>query len=107
MGYLEWGKDQKMFLFQVEGTLLSKLIADPMSVIHPLTVLPMAGQLLLLISLFQKNPGKKITYTGLSFLGILMLFIFFIGLVSFHIKVIASVIPFIVTGILTIRYHLK
>lgn len=107
MGYLEWGTENRMYLFQVEWVLFSKLFTDPLSVIHPFTLLPLTGQLLLLFSLFQKYPGKKITFTGLSCLSVLLLFIFFIGLISFKFKIITSVIPFLITGVITIQHHLK
>lgn len=55
IGYLEWGKDASVFFFQAEAQILSKLFTDTQSVLHPLILLPLAGQLLLLITLFQKN----------------------------------------------------
>lgn len=103
LGYLEWGTDQKMFLLQGEMEILTKLFDDPLSALHPFTVLPLFGQILLLITLFQSKPSKLLTYSGLGCLSILLLFMFFIGLISFNYKIVLSTIPFIVTGILTIR----
>jgi hypothetical protein len=53
MGYLEWGGDSHSYLFQAEVEVLSKLFVDPVSVLHPLTVLPLAAQVILLLTLFQ------------------------------------------------------
>jgi len=61
-GYLEWGGNNHLFLFQAEGEIFSKLISDPTSVIHPFILLPIIGQALLLITLFQKTPHKLISY---------------------------------------------
>ena len=65
IGYLEWGQDMSMFLFQGELDVISKLFTDPLSVLHPFTLLPLLGQILLLITLFQKNPSKVLTYVGI------------------------------------------
>lgn len=55
LGYLEWGGDNHIFLFKAEAEILSKLFTDPLSVLHPFTLLPLAGQIILLITLFQKK----------------------------------------------------
>lgn len=106
IGYLEWGTDSKMFLFQGEMEILSKLFTDPTSVAHPFTLLPLFGQLLLLVTLVQKQPNKILTYTGLGCIGILLAFMFVIGLMSFNVKILLSAVPFLVTAVFTIR-HLR
>jgi hypothetical protein len=58
LGYLEWGTGNKMFLFQGELLIITKLFSNPESVIHPFILLPLFGQVLLIITLFQKQPGK-------------------------------------------------
>jgi len=107
LGYLQWGKDQHMYLFQMELELLRKLFTDPMSVIHPFTLLPLFGQLLLIITLWQKQVSKKLTYLGIGCLGLLLLFLFIIGCLGLHLKIILSSVPFILTSIVTILYHQK
>lgn len=66
VGYLEWGTDQKMFLIQGEFYVISKLFTDPTSVLYPLTLLPLAGQLILLYTLIQKQPNKIVTLIGIG-----------------------------------------
>lgn len=107
IGYLEWGKDNTMFLFQGELEILTKLFTDPISVIHPLTLLPLLGQLVLLVTLFQKQPSKILTLIGLGAIALLLLLMFVVGLISLNPKIIASTTPFIVLGILTILHHRK
>lgn len=104
-GYLEWGKDNETFLFQAEAEILMKLFSNPESVIHPFTLLPMFGQILLIITLFQKNPGKILTYIALACIGLLLMFMFIIGLMSLNGKILISTIPFLITAFLTIRHH--
>ncbi len=104
-GYLEWSGNSHMFLFQAEGEIILKLFTHPTSVIHPFTVLPMIGQIILLITLFQKKPNKTLTYIGMGGLGILLTFMFFIGVISLNSKILFSTIPFLIISIFTIKFH--
>jgi hypothetical protein len=105
MGYLEWGKDNGSFLFQMEAEIFSTLSADPTSVIHPFIILPVAGQIVLFITLFQKRPNKYMTLTGMAGIGILLVFMFVIGLISLRYKIVVSTIPFLSIAFLTISQH--
>jgi hypothetical protein len=105
IGYLEWGKDSRSFLFQAEAEVLRKLFTDPLSVIHPFTLLPLLGQIILLFTLFQKQPSKRLTLIGMGSVAVLLLFIFVIGLLSRNYKILLSTLPFILTGALTIAHH--
>lgn len=105
MGYLEWGQDQSIFLFQAEADLIWKGLTNPGAVIHPFTMLPLLGQLALVATLFQKTPGKKLTSAGIVGIGLLLAFMCLIGLMSFNLKIFASTIPFLVMAVLTARHH--
>ena len=107
VGYLEWGKDNKSFLFQAESAIISKFLVDPGSVVHPFIVLPLAGQLLLFFTLFQKRPNRVLTFLGIAGLGILFALMLVIGLISLNYKIVLSTIPFLVIGLLTFRHHKK
>lgn len=71
--------------------------------LHPFTVLPMAGQLLLVFTLFQKMPSKGLTYVGLGCLGMLLGLMLAIGLMGFQYKIIISTLPFFVVSFFAIR----
>ena len=107
IGYLEWGKDNHRFLFQLEMEVLSKLFKDPLSVIHPFTLLPLIGQILLFITIFQKKPSKLFTYLGMGGIGILLVLMFAIGIMSKNLKILASTIPFLVMGVMVILHYRK
>ncbi|MBK7867734.1 MAG: hypothetical protein IPJ75_12585 [Ignavibacteriales bacterium] len=107
LGYLEWGKDERIFLLEGEILIISKLFTDFTSVIHPFILLPMAGQILLIVTLFQKSPSRLLTYLGLGSIGILLFFMFLIGLLSLNYKIFLSTIPFLVTGFFVIMKNRK
>lgn len=107
LGYLEWGGNNHIFLFKAEADILSKLFTDPLSVLHPFTLLPLAGQILLLFTLFQKTPGKTLTYISITGLGLLLGFMFVVGVMSRNVKIILSTIPFLVVAVLAIKHYSK
>jgi NAD/NADP transhydrogenase beta subunit len=102
LGYLEWGVDNSAFLFQAEYEIFTKLFSDPISGLHPFVVLPLIGQLLLLITLFQKEPGKRITLIGIGCVGLLLGLMFIIGIIGPDIKILLSTLPFIVTATIVV-----
>lgn len=103
LGYLQWGKNQELFLFEAEAILLTKLVHEPSSILHPFTILPLLGQLLLFITLFQQNPNKWLSYIGITCLGILLGFMLFIGIISLKYKICLSTLPFWVLAFLVVR----
>jgi hypothetical protein len=103
LGYLEWGTDNHSFLFQAESEIISKLFSDPGSAIHPLTILPLIGQLLLLFTLVQKTPSRRLTYWGMAGLGILLLVVLLVGILGRNYNVALSTLPFWVFAYLRIR----
>ncbi|MBK9270363.1 MAG: hypothetical protein IPM48_02105 [Saprospiraceae bacterium] len=104
-GYLEWGKVQHSFLFEAEAEFISKLLTDPVSVLHPFTILPMFGQIILIATLFQKKVSRAWTYIGMVCLAILICFMCFVGFLGSNYKIVLSTLPFLITTILTIRFH--
>lgn len=106
IGYLEWSGDSSSFLFQAEAQIFSKIFYDPQSVLHPFTVIPFIGQMLLVFTLFQNKPSRILMYTGIFALGFLMVFLFVIGLISMNLKIAASTAPFLAVAIITL-IHLR
>jgi len=107
LGYLEWGGCNHLFLLQAEGELLRKMFSDPTSVIHPFTIMPLAGQIILAITLFQKTPSKVLTFIGIGCIILLFLLMLFIGISTKNLKIFSSTIPFIFLSVLTILRYKK
>lgn len=96
LGYLEWGGGNKAFLFEMEMEVISRLFSNPGSIIHPLTILPMIGQLMLIFSLWREPFYKKLAFWGLGLIAILLVFILVVGVISLNWKIVVSVIPFLI-----------
>jgi hypothetical protein len=105
IGYLEWSGNSHMFLFQAEGETISKLFTDTASVLHPFILIPMIGQIMLTITVFQKKPTKILIYLSIGCLGLLLGFMFVIGLISLNYKIILSTIPFIIVSVIAIKHY--
>ncbi len=104
IGYLEWGTDSSSFIYEVEYQVITGLFTDFSDVSHPFTILPLIGQILIIITLFQKSPSKVLTYIGIVLLGILFGLMLFIGIINANFKILASVLPFFVITFLIIRH---
>jgi len=102
-GYLEWGSGQSMFLFQGEWEVLRRLFSEPLSVLHPFTLVPLLGQVLLIVTLFQKEPSRWLTYIGLACLAVLLLMMVLVGVLGSNFKILLSTLPFLLTAVLAIR----
>lgn len=101
--YLSWGIESAAFLFQMEFEIISKLFTKPTSVLHPFTVIPLFGQLLVLIALLQKSPSNLLLKTGISCLLVLIGFVFIVGLLSLRFPIIISTLPFIILAFITLK----
>ena len=106
-GYLEWGQGQQLFLIQAEGEILVKLWTEPKSVLHPLILMPLMGQILLAVSIFQKTPSRILIYLGTGSLSLLIGLMFFIGMISLNLKILFSTIPFLLLTVYTLIHFRK
>jgi hypothetical protein len=95
IGYLEWGGNQRTFLFQAEFEIIPKLFTNPISVLHPFIILPFIGQFLILFAIIKSPFNPKILYIGIGLLSILLGFMFIIGCISLNPKIIFSTLPFL------------
>ncbi len=70
------------------------------SIRHPLLFLPLAGQLILLFTLFQRTPNRKLVWVSIFLLGTLVVMILLAGILSLHVTIVLSTMPFLVASTL-------
>jgi hypothetical protein len=108
-GYLEYGQGMSVFLFQAEKDALVQLVTNTKEAIHPFVLLPMLGQLLLILVLFQKKPNRWFIYFGILGMVVLLGFIFVVGCIALQPKMVFSTVPFLIFTFLLIqtirRFH--
>ena len=100
--YLEWGMGSSTFIIQSEVEVLSKLFKEPGAVMHPFIIIPLIGQFILLFVFFQKKPAQWLLRAGILAVGLLVVFILFIGLFTFNWKMVFSALPFVVLALWTL-----
>lgn len=105
LAYFEWGDGYHSFLIEMELEIFSKFIQDPISVLHPFTVIPFIGQVLLIITLFQKKPNRMLSLSGLAAISMLLLLVTFIGLLGMNFRIFLSTLPFLIFGTMTVMHH--
>ena len=94
-----------MYLWEGEWQILQRLVTAPGSVLHPFTLLPLLGQVVLLITLFQRQPSRWLTYLGIAGIGLLLVLMFMIGLIGANWKILLFSLPFLVVAVFTLVYH--
>lgn len=100
--YLSWGKgSNNAFLFEIEWQILSRINTDAAALLHPMVLIPITGQLVILIFgvIYPKIP---LVYLGILCLFMLIGFVMFIGFFSQNFQIILSCIPFHLTSVLYI-----
>lgn len=93
--YLEW-PNHSMFVYQVEYEIFAKAENLLTNITHPIILLGLINQILLLLGAFLSNFSKKINNMAVLLLSILVLFFFFIGILSLNYKIMASTTPFLI-----------
>ena len=101
--YLEWGQGNSSFVFEAEYLLFFQKSGKADSLTHPLILLPFIGQLLVLYSLFQKPPRKRLVFIGLSLMGLLVVMVLLVGILSRNAKIALSTVPFLLSSLWCVR----
>jgi hypothetical protein len=93
--YFEWGTDQQEFLIEMEGEVLLKSLEQPKSVLHPLIIFPLIGQLLLVYIAIYPQARRILPILALSLFGILVFFVLLAGVSGGNTKMILFALPFV------------
>ncbi len=101
--YLEWGQGTSSFVFEIEYLLIFQKSGKADSFTHPLVLLPFVGQLLVLYSLFQEPPRKRLVFIGLSLMGLLVVMLLLVGVLSRNPKIALSTVPFLLSSLWCVR----
>jgi hypothetical protein len=93
--YLEWGGGNAALLGQMEYTLLFGGETSPETFLHPMVALPLAGQLLVLIPVFQHTPSRRMTTIGVMLLSLLIGLVIIGGVLTMNGRSLLSTVPFV------------
>src|SRR5690606_27910604 len=93
--YLEWGGGNAAFVGQMEYELLLGGSTSPDTFLHPMVALPLAGQLLVLIPVFQRTPSRRMTTIGVLLLSLLIGLVIIGGMLTMNGRSLLSTVPFV------------
>ncbi|HLO73348.1 MAG TPA: hypothetical protein VK164_05375 [Flavobacterium sp.] len=93
--YLEW-PNNSVFIFQAEYEIFTKTESLLSNLTHPIILLGLITQIILLLGAILNNFSKKINNIAVLLLSILVLFFFFVGILGWNYKIIASTTPFLI-----------
>jgi hypothetical protein len=106
IGYLEWSNN-KRYVFSLEAELFVKALQSGKDVVHPFIIIPLIGQLLIVFTLFQKEPSRVLSLLSVGCIGIIMLLLLVIGLLVTNFKIILFAMPFLFTAIWVVKLNWK
>jgi len=99
--YLTWGGNNRGILGQMEYELLRNVFESPQTLLHPMIIVPLLGQLMVIIfGVVHIKP--KLVAIGIICLSMLIGFILFIGFFSANLATILSCLPFLISAVLFI-----
>lgn len=102
--YLEWPPHNSMFVFQVQFDIFSKTDHLLTNLVHPIILLGLVAQLLLLFGFFIANFKKKLNAIGILLLGLLVVLFLLISVLSKNITMFLATLPYL---ILSVYYFLN
>lgn len=107
IGYMEWPGNNHGFLILMQYEIIFGKYFDLKNFFHPVILLPLIGEILLIITLFQKKISKVLLFTGMACLSVIMIIIFVVGIASLNIKIFASSIPFFIISFIILKMNVK
>lgn len=107
IGYMEWPGNNHGFLILMQYEIIFGKYFDLKNFFHPVILLPLIGEILLIITLFQTKISKVLLFTGMACLSVIMIIIFIVGIASLNIKIFASSIPFFIISFIILKMNVK
>jgi hypothetical protein len=93
--YLEWPPNNSMFIFQGEYEIFTKTKNWVSNFTHPLIVLGLIAQLIMIYAVITPKINTKLNHLGIIILTPIVLLFFVAGLLSLNLKIIGSTLPFL------------
>jgi len=105
--YLEWPPDNSAFVAEMAYQILFQSDDQTDNLLHPMILLPLLGLLLVLYSALRKEPNKRVIFTAMALMGVLVLLLLAIGLMGGNAKIALSTLPFLGASVWCFRVFRK
>lgn len=94
--YFEWGGGNQAFLWEMELDLFQKATEDIAALGHPLIILPLIAQILLIVIIALPNARRSLPIVAVSLFGILAFIVLLGGVGGSNYKIIGFSLPFVI-----------
>lgn len=94
--YFEWGGENQAFLWEMELDLFQKATEDIAALGHPLIILPLIAQILLIVIIALPNARRSLPIVAVSLFGILAFIVLLGGVGGSNYKIIGFSLPFVI-----------
>lgn len=94
--YFEWGGGNQAFLWEMELDLFQKATEDIAALGHPLIILPLMAQILLIVIIALPNARRSLPIVAVSLFGILAFIVLLGGVGGSNYKIIGFSLPFVI-----------
>lgn len=94
--YFEWGGENQAFLWEMELDLFQKATEDIAALGHPLIILPLMAQILLIVIIALPNARRSLPIVAVSLFGILAFIVLLGGVGGSNYKIIGFSLPFVI-----------
>lgn len=94
--YFEWGGENQAFLWEMELDLFQKATEDIAALGHPLIILPLMAQILLIVIIALPNARRSLPIVAVSLFGILAFIVLLGGVGGSNYKIIGYSLPFVI-----------
>lgn len=105
--YMEWPPDNSAYVAEIAYQILFQRDDQSDTLLHPIILLPFLGLLLVLYSALRKEPNRRVIFTAMALMGVLVLLLLAIGIMGGNIKIVLSTLPFIGASIWCFRVFRK
>lgn len=102
--YLEWPNNNS-FIFQAEYEILTKTEHLIQNLMHPIILIAIISQILILLSATFKSFNPKWNFLGIIALTPIVLLFLLVGILSLNVMIILSTIPYLFFCFLYFKYR--
>lgn len=102
--YLQWGGGHAATLAEIEWQILTTTKDSLQSLLHPFFLLPLLGQIALLVTAFTKKSPLIISIGGQVLLSLIVFMVALSGILTRNLLMLASAVPFIIVSVLFYRF---
>lgn len=103
--YLEWGKTQAHFMFELAMIIFTKKANSLETLTHPIILMLIGALSLTLISACSRKPNRVLNFIAVLLMSAFVLFVLLIGFMAHNYKIVLSTFPYLICGVVFFSFR--